>query len=128
MVNGALAAWQLMDLYERSFYRLDFEGLRDGLLAIPEQGNRVPDVLDEARWEVEFLLKMQVPAGKPLAGMAHHKIHDLAWTAHPMLPHNDSQPRYLHAPSTAATLNLAAAGAQCARIWALWDPAFANVA
>ncbi|MDT7788749.1 MAG: endoglucanase, partial [Pseudonocardiales bacterium] len=126
VVNGALAAWQLMDLYERSLYRLDIEGLRDGLLAIPEQDNRVPDVLDEARWEVEFLLKMQVPADKPLAGMAHHKIHDLAWTPHPTIPHNDAQPRYLHAPSTAATLNLAAAGAQCARIWKLWDPAFAQ--
>jgi endoglucanase len=126
VVNGALAAWQLMDLYERSLTRLDFEGLRDGLLRIPEQGNHVPDVLDEARWEVEFLLRMQVPEGKPLAGMAHHKIHDLAWTAHPMLPNNDPQPRYLHAPSTAATLNLAAAGAQCARIWALWDRAFAQ--
>ncbi|MDX8032053.1 glycoside hydrolase family 9 protein [Lentzea sp. BCCO 10_0856] len=126
VVNGALAAWQLMDLYERSLYRLDIEGLRDGLLAIPEQDNRVPDVLDEARWEVEFLLKMQVPADKPLAGMAHHKIHDLAWTPHPTIPHNDAQPRYLHAPSTAATLNLAAAGAQCARIWKLWDRAFAQ--
>jgi endoglucanase len=126
VVNGALAAWQLMDLYERSLYRLDIEGLRDGLLAIPEQDNHVPDVLDEARWEVEFLLKMQVPADKPLAGMAHHKIHDLAWTPHPTIPHNDAQPRYLHAPSTAATLNLAAAGAQCARIWKLWDPAFAQ--
>ncbi|PRY44681.1 glycoside hydrolase family 9 protein [Umezawaea tangerina] len=126
VVNGALAAWQLMDTYERSLRTLDFEGLRDGLLAIPEQANHVPDVLDEARWEVEFLLKMQVPADKPLAGMAHHKIHDLAWTGHPMLPSNDPQPRYLHAPSTAATLNLAAAGAQCARIWALWDRAFSQ--
>jgi endoglucanase len=69
---------------------------------------------------------MQVPVGEPLAGMAHHKIHDLAWTAHPMLPHNDPQPRYLHAPSTAATLNLAAAGARCARIWTLYDRAFAR--
>jgi endoglucanase len=126
VVNGALAAWQLMDLYERSLTRFDLEGLRDGLLSIPEQGNHVPDVLDEARWEVEFLLRMQVPEGKPLAGMAHHKIHDLAWTAHPMLPSNDPQPRYLHAPSTAATLNLAAAGAQCARIWAWWDRVFAQ--
>ena len=26
------------------------------------------------------MLKMQVPEGKPHAGMAHHKIHDVAWT------------------------------------------------
>jgi endoglucanase len=126
VVNGALAAWQLMDLYERSRSTHDTEGLRDGLLRIPERANRVPDVLDEARWQVEFLLRMQVPAGEPLAGMVHHKIHDLAWTAHPMLPHLDPQPRYLHAPSTAATLNLAAAAARCARIWQRYDRAFAR--
>jgi len=75
---------------------------------------------------MEFLLRMQVPAGQPLAGMVHHKIHDLAWTALPTMPQNDSQPRYLHPPSTAATLNLAATAAQCARIWAVWDRAFAQ--
>ncbi|MGW6444162.1 glycoside hydrolase family 9 protein [Lentzea sp. NPDC055074] len=90
VVNGALAAWQLMDSYEES----------------PR-----PDVLDEARWEVEFLMRMQAPSG-----MVHHKIHDLNWSALPTLPHLDPQPRYLHAVSTAATLNLAAAGARCARV------------
>ena len=40
----------------------------DGKLNIPENENGVPDILDEARWELEFLLKMQVPEGKPLAG------------------------------------------------------------
>lgn len=126
VVNGALAAWQLMDLYERSLHQVDLEGLRDGLLRIPEAGNRVPDVLDEARWEMEFLLRMQVPTGQPLAGMAHHKVHDVAWTGLPLAPANDPQPRYLHPPSTAATLNLAATAAQCARIWAVWDKAFAQ--
>lgn len=125
VVNGALAAWQLMDSYERSLSTGDWTNLKDGLLKVPEAGNRVPDVLDESRWEVEFLLKMQVPAGQPLAGMAHHKIHDLAWTALPTQPQADAQPRYLHPPSTAATLNLAAAAAQCARVWQPYDRAFA---
>ncbi|WP_416966058.1 glycoside hydrolase family 9 protein, partial [Streptomyces sp. Agncl-13] len=81
VVNGALAAWQLMDSYERSRAQGDFAGLRDGLLSIPENHNGVPDVLDESRQETEFLLSMQVPAGEPLAGMVHHKVHDLAWTS-----------------------------------------------
>jgi endoglucanase len=68
---------------------------------------------------------MQVPAGKPLAGMAHHKIHDENWTGLPLLPENDSQPRFVHPPSTAATLNLAATGAQCARVYHRFDRAFA---
>ena len=66
---------------------------------------------------MEFMLKMQVPEGKPKAGMVHHKIHDKAWTALGMPPHEDAQPRFLWPPSTAATLNLAATAAQCARIW-----------
>ncbi|SFF89580.1 non-processive endocellulase [Actinacidiphila alni] len=125
VVNGALAAWQLMDSYERSRAQGNHQGAGDGLLSIPENHNGVPDVLDESRWEMEFLLSMQVPAGQPLAGTVHHKIHDLAWTALPTRPDQDPQPRYLHAPSTAATLNLAAAGAQCARVWARYDKAFA---
>ncbi|MGW7299670.1 glycoside hydrolase family 9 protein [Streptomyces sp. NPDC054829] len=125
VVNGALAAWQLMDTYERARDRHDRAAVGDGLLNIPENNNGVPDVLDEARWETEFLLRMQVPEGQPLAGMAHHKIHDAAWTALPTLPHQDAQPRYLHAPSTAATLNLAAAAAQSARVWKPYDKAFA---
>ncbi|HKE58377.1 MAG TPA: glycoside hydrolase family 9 protein, partial [Pyrinomonadaceae bacterium] len=31
----------------------------DGTLQIPESGNGVPDLLDEMRWELEWLLKMQ---------------------------------------------------------------------
>jgi endoglucanase len=86
----------------------------------------VPDVLDEARWELEFIMRMQVPAGQPLAGMAHHKIHDQNWTGLPLQPEADPQPRELHPPSTAATLNLAATAAQCARLYAPYDPAFAK--
>ncbi|TCO39051.1 endoglucanase [Kribbella antiqua] len=119
VVNGALAAWQLLDLYEAS------QGA-DGTLRIPEAGNGDPDVLDEARWELDFILRMQVPAGQALAGMVHHKIHDEKWTGLPLAPAADPQPRYLYPPSTAATLNLAAVGARCARVYARWDRAFAT--
>ncbi|MFE1250247.1 glycoside hydrolase family 9 protein [Streptomyces sp. NPDC058735] len=125
VVNGALAAWQLMDTYERARAKDDRAATGDGLLSIPENDNGVPDVLDEARWETEFLLRMQVPTGQPLAGMAHHKIHDAAWTALPTLPHQDAQARYLSPPSTAATLNLAAAAARSARVWRPYDKTFA---
>ncbi|TDD23609.1 endoglucanase [Kribbella turkmenica] len=117
VVNGALAAWQLLDLHERSAAHGD----RGVALRIPESGNSVPDVLDEARWEVDFVLRMQVPPGRPFAGMVHHKIHDHKWTGLPLAPAADPQQRYLHPPSTAATLNLAAVGARCARVYASWD-------
>ena len=67
----------------------------DGKMNIPENKNRVPDLLDEARWELEFELKMQVPDGEKLAGMAHHKIHDAKWTQLSLGPHEDPMPRFL---------------------------------
>jgi endoglucanase len=127
VVNGGIAVYQLMSLFERS--KIASGGvtpLVDGSLRVPEHGNSVPDVLDEARWELEFLLRMQVPAGQPLAGMAHHKIHDANWTGLPLAPAADPQPRELHPPSTAATLNLAATAAQGARLYARYDAAFAK--
>ncbi|GAA1873347.1 cellulase [Asanoa iriomotensis] len=125
VVNGGISVHQLMSEYERSAHTGQVRTLRDGTLALPESGNRVPDILDEARFEQEFLLKMQVPAGQPYAGMAHHKIHDAAWTGLPLLPHLDPQPRELHRVSTAATLNLAATAAQAARVFKPYDKGFA---
>ena len=125
VVNGGISAWQLQNEYERTLLRGDASALGDGTLAIPERANGAPDILDEARWEVEFLLEMQVPDGEPLAGMAHHKIHDEQWTGLPTRPDQDAQPRRLSAPSTAATLNLAAAAAQASRLWQPYDAEFA---
>ncbi|KGM13202.1 glycoside hydrolase family 9 protein [Cellulomonas bogoriensis] len=120
VVNGGISVAQLMGLYERSVHAPtgDVDALGDGTLALPETGNGVPDVLDEARWQLQFLLSMQVPEGNPLAGMAHHKIHDVGWTGLPLMPAADPQERRLHRPSTAATLNLAATAAQGARLFA----------
>ncbi|MDY7100643.1 MAG: glycoside hydrolase family 9 protein [Actinomycetota bacterium] len=137
VVNGGISVYQLMNLHERSALvdAAEDGALGDSTLAIPERGNGTPDVLDEARWELELLLAMQVPAGTApfdlggeavdLSGMAHHKIHDEGWTGLPLMPHEDPQVRSLHRPSTAATLNLAAVAAQGARLFEPYDPAFA---
>jgi endoglucanase len=119
VVNGGISVWTLMDEYERNP-----KAWVDGSLNIPENKNGVPDILDEARWELKFLLGMQVPAGQPLAGMVHHKLHDDVWSAVPSMPPATTADRHLFPPSTAATLNVAAVGAQCARIWKTIDPAF----
>jgi endoglucanase len=131
VVNGGISAWTLMNLYEQLP-----EAFPDGSQFIPENANGIPDILDEARWEMEFLLAMQVPEEQPLAGMVHHKMHDESWAAMPMVPptevNNDNSNklagagRYLYPPTTAATLNLAATAAQCARIWKEIDPEFSN--
>lgn len=147
VVNGGIALWTLLNAHERGALR-GKPPFGDKSLNIPESGNRVSDLLDEARYEIEFFLKMQVPDGTrmklpigpatgwqgpldlPFAeadvgGMAHHKVGDRNWTKLPTLPHEDNEDRMLHPPSTAATLNLAAVTAQCARLWKAVDADFA---
>jgi len=128
VVNGGISVAQLMSTWERNgtARSADRGALGDRTLRVPERGNRVPDVLDEARWELEWMLTMQVPAGEPLAGMVHHKVHDSAWTGLPLDPAADPMVRELHRPSTAATLNLAAVAAQGARIFKPYDRAFSD--
>ncbi|GHH64053.1 endoglucanase [Streptomyces umbrinus] len=126
VVNGGISAWTLVDSFARAKRAGNASALGDSTLRIPERGNGVPDVLDEARWELDFLMRMQVPEGKPYAGMAFHKIHDVAWTGIPTRPELDAQPRELHRPSTAATLNLAATAAQCARVFKPYDSTYAK--
>ncbi len=140
VVNAGISTWTLLNAYEQFG-----ESFADGKVNIPEAGNGVNDLLDEARYNIEWMLSMQVPdgttmklpigkqaSGKPLeltevdaSGMAHHKVHDETWTGN-ILPHEDEETRYLYPPSTGATLNLAAIGAQCARIWREIDAEFAE--
>jgi endoglucanase len=125
VVNAGISVWTLLNMFERGLYWGTTSRWKDGTLNIPESGNGVPDVLDEVRWELEFMLAMQVPTGQPKAGMVHHKVHDVDWTGLPLAPDADPQQRALVPPSTAATLNLAATAAQAARIWKELDPEFA---
>ncbi|MGD9200024.1 MAG: glycoside hydrolase family 9 protein, partial [Chitinispirillia bacterium] len=121
VVNGGISVWTLLNLYERNPALF-----KDGSLKIPENRNKIPDILDEVRWEMEFLINMQVPEGKPQEGMVHHKVHELKWDGIPVLPKVKAKNRYAYPPTTAATLNLAAAGAQSARIWKKYDAKFSQ--
>lgn len=128
VVNGGISLWTMLNQYERFKLRGNLTPFDDGKLNIPENKNKVPDILDEARWQMEFMLGMQVPKGQPHAGMAHHKMHDQAWTALGLPPHEAEKimKRHLRPVSTAATLNLAATSAQAARLFKSYDAAFAQ--
>lgn len=121
IVNGGISVWTLLNLYERNP-----RAFPDGSMKIPEQGNGIPDILDEVRWEMEFFLGMQVPDGHPQAGLVHHKLHEKSWLPHPYRAPERTDDRYAMKPSTAATLNFAAACAQFARVYAPYDQAFAD--
>jgi len=128
VVNGGIATAQLLSTYERSLTAPSASqgALDDGTLAIPESSNGIPDILDEAKWELDFMSSMMVPEGEDLAGMIHHKVHDFGWTGLPLLPAEDSEVRYLHRPSTAATLNLTATAAQASRLFGPYDESYSQ--
>ena len=74
---------------------------------------------------MEWMLRMIVDNGE-YKGMAYHKAHDEKWTALGIAPADDDMKRIVKPPTTAATLNLAACGAQAARLWKEYDSKFAD--
>ncbi|QTL97152.1 cellulase [Iocasia frigidifontis] len=134
VVNGGITLWTLQNMYERMLYTDDdISALGDNTMNIPESGNGIPDILDEARYHMEVMLKMQVPEGYDRAGMVFHKGHDHKWTGLATSPAMATQlvadgeiNRILKPPTTAATLNFAATGAQAYRLWLDYDQGFAN--
>lgn len=125
VVNGGLSLWLMQNQYETA-KTFGFEkAYADGTMNIPENSNGAPDLLDEARWEMEWMLKMMVESGE-YEGMAYHKAHDEKWTALGIAPADDEMKRIVKPPTTAATLNLAACAAQAARLWKGIDDDFSE--
>ncbi|WP_197687469.1 glycoside hydrolase family 9 protein [Vibrio sp. qd031] len=146
-VNSGISTWTLLNLYERGLYiegaQSHFDTAKDLNPEAQQGGNAL---LAEAKWNIEFMLAMQIPEGvkvsvplgiqqegEPLqltqidaSYLAFHKIADETWTGMPLPPHLDTEKRYVGQPSTAATLNLSAVAAQCARIWRNIDPEFSS--
>ncbi|WP_412546773.1 glycoside hydrolase family 9 protein [Maricaulis sp. MIT060901] len=147
VVNGGISVWTLQYVYERfqALGELAEFGWNGERVTLPESEDGVSEILLEARWQLEFMLAMQVPEGasvwvdaredeaeqsRPIlvdgSGLVHHKLHERSWLPLPLLPEDAAETRYLIPPTTAATLNLAASAAQCGRVWRELDPVFAD--
>ena len=105
VTSGAMPVWQLLATVELL--------RRRGAGAETEA-----PLLEECRWQLDWLLRMQVPPGAPHAGLAFHRVHGTEWAPLPCRPDADPTARVLHRPSTAAALHLAAAAAHGARAFA----------
>jgi endoglucanase len=99
-VNTALSAGLLLYAYESNP-----DNFWDKQLGIPESGNGIPDLLDEASWALEWLLKMQRNDGA-----LYHKVSQKKWIGE-YLPHTDPSTRYIFDISSAATASFTAAAA-----------------
>jgi endoglucanase len=120
MVNSGIATGTLLLAWE--IYSPELEPIQ---LKIPETGNGTPDILNEVRWNLEWMLKMQ-----DTDGGAWHKqtsVHFPGFIA----PDKDTLPSEIigtgSAPykGTCATADLAAVAAIAARVYNPYDAAFA---
>ncbi|MBR3333573.1 MAG: glycoside hydrolase family 9 protein [Clostridia bacterium] len=89
-------------------------------LNIPETGNGVPDILNEARFELEWILQMQRSDGS-----FHHKLTKSHFAAF-IMPQNDLDQEYLMPVCWCATADAAACLALAYRVYRSFDEPFAN--
>src|SRR5262249_10363678 len=76
---------------------------------LPESGNGIPDLLDEVKWELDWLLRMQSADGSVLSKMGSLGFN----SASP--PSADPSAMYYGAASTSATFSAAASFAHAAK-------------
>ena len=117
-VNSGISTYTLMAAYEHypEYYR-------NLSLNIPESGNNNPDLLDEIRWNLDWLLTAQDPND----GGVYHKVTTKNF-AGVVMPHEATADRFAVMKSTGGTLNFAAVMATAARVYSEYDPAFAEQA
>lgn len=113
IVNSGISTYTLLAAYE---HFPEFSGQLT--TNIPESGNGVPDILDEALWNVRWMLSMQDPND----GGVYSKLTNANFDGF-VMPSQATTPRYVVMKSTCATLDFAAVMAQAARITAKFSTA-----
>ncbi len=149
--EGGVAVWTLQNLYEWTqkedkISKADKFANGSNSIQVPEADNQYPDLLDEARYELEYFFSMMADGNYKMESispnaqkddtgkyenMVYQQICDSQWTALALKPWDyidDWQTvRIVKPPTTEATLAVSACAAQAARLWKDYDPAFADL-
>lgn len=115
IVNSGITTYTLLQLYQQNK-----EYFKDFSLNIPESNNDVPDILDEIRWNLEWMLDMQ-----DTDGGVFHKLTTKQF-AGMVLPEKAKGQRYFIGKGIEATWNFTAVMALASEIYAPFDSAFAK--
>lgn len=111
IVNSGISTYTLLAAYEH--FPAWFDKLTVGL---PESGNGLPDILNEALWNLDWMATMQDPDD----GGVYHKLTNLVFDGM-VMPDKATAPRYVVQKTTAATLDFAAVMAVASRVLAPFD-------
>ena len=134
MPESGIALWILQNMYERASSSADgAKKFADGsdIISVPESGNKIPDILDECKYELDYMAKMKVDPDEKTwgeyAGMYYNSIHGIGFEPNQPDYEHEFHACYSVAPPTfAATLNYAACAAQAARLWLPYDAEYAE--
>jgi endoglucanase len=119
IVNSGISTYTMFAAYEA--FPAFFDTLK---LNIPESANNLPDLLDEALYNLRWMLTMQDPAD----GGVYHKLTTANFSGM-VMPDKDKAARYIVSKSTPATYDFAAVCAQASRIFRKFNdrlPGFAD--
>ncbi len=105
--------------YLFTIYQMYPEKFGDNELNLPESGNMVPDILDEARHEINWLMNMQAKDGA-----VFERVTSLEWPKG--MPENDLATRYIAEKTTHTTGQFAAIMAMAYRNFLPHWPDFAE--
>ncbi len=111
VVNSGITTYTLLAAFEH--YP---EVYQKQILNIPESSDDVPDIINEALWNLEWLITMQSDDGG-----VYHKLTTCEWPGYEM-PHEDKRARYMIGKSTAASLDFAATLSVASRVIAPYYP------
>ena len=114
-VNSAFTVGMMLRAWEDHESRL--ASLK---LNIPESDNNIPDYLDEVRWELDWLLKMQADDGS-----VYHKLSALKFCGY-VMPEAEKERRYFSPWGSAATADFAAVMAQASRAYRPFEASFSD--
>lgn len=115
IVNSGITTYTLLQLYQHN--KAYFETLN---LNIPESGNKVPDILDEIRWNLDWMLTMQDEDGG-----VFHKLTTKQF-AGMVMPAKATAQRYAIGKGIEATWNFAAVMTLASEIYKPFDSEFAK--
>lgn len=105
------ALWDLLGAYE-----LNPSAFSDGQLNLPESGNGIPDILDEAVWGLGVWNRAQRPDGAVCG-----RVETLSHPHHTGMPDRDTAPWFVSEPTRESTMYYAASAAWLARLLEPFD-------
>lgn len=114
VVAGAKAVADLMYAY------LTDPTMYSDKLGIPESGNGTADILDEVKYELDWMLKMQASSGG-----VYHKVTCESFPGY-VMPQMETEPLIVMPISTTATADFAASMALAAEVYKDVDAAYAQ--